>query len=66
MGSILIDSTFNFAFSSIFTKEYPRTIKPMDFTPEYEDEVIMEAVLHKLDRPIVNTSKKVWRDSNQT
>ena len=38
----------------------------MDFTPEVEDEVIMEAVSHKLDIPIVNLSNKVWRDSTQT
>ena len=38
----------------------------MDFTPEVEDEGISNAVSHILDRPLVNTSKKVWRDSTQT
>ena len=38
----------------------------MDFTPEAEDEVIREAVSHKLDRPIVYPSNKVWRDSSKT
>ena len=47
----------------ICTKKDPRTCKPMDFTPEAEDEVIREAVSHKLYRPLVNPSKKVWRDS---
>ena len=36
------------------------------FTPEVENDVIMEAVSHKLDIPIVNLSNKVWRDSTQT
>ena len=54
MGSISIDSTFNFAFAYIFKKEDPRTGKPVDFTPEEEDEVIRDPVSHKLDRPIIN------------
>ena len=33
VGSISIDSTFNFDFDSITTKEYPITGKPVDFTP---------------------------------
>ena len=38
----------------------------MDFNPEAEDEVIREAVSHKLDRFLVKPSKKVWRYSTQT
>ena len=38
----------------------------MDFTSKVEGEVIREAASHKLYRPLVNPSKKVWRDSNQT
>ena len=38
----------------------------MDFTQEVEDEVISEAVSHKLDRNLINPSNKVWRDSTQT
>ena len=38
----------------------------MDFTPEVEDEFIREAVSHKLDNYLANTSNKVWRDSAQT
>ena len=38
----------------------------MYFTLEEDYEVIREAVLHKLDRPLVNPSNKVWRDSTQT
>ena len=38
----------------------------MDFTPETEDEVIREAVSHKLYRPLVNTSKKIWRKTTKT
>ena len=59
--SISRDSTFNFHFESISTKEEPITGKPIDFTPEAYDEVIREAVSHKLYRPLVNTSNKVWR-----
>ena len=40
--------------------------KPMDFTPGVEDEVIREAVSHKLYRNLINPSNKVWRDSTQT
>ena len=63
MVSISIDSTFNFDFASIFTKEGPRTSKTINFKPEAEDEVIRESVSHKLDRHLVNPSNKVWRDS---
>ena len=35
------------------------------FIPEVEDEVIRDEVSHKLDRPIVNKSNKVWKDSTQ-
>ena len=38
----------------------------MDFTPEVEDKVIRDEFSKKLDRPIVNTSNKVWRYSKQT
>ena len=38
----------------------------MYFTPEAEDKVIRDTVSHKLDRPLVNTQNKVWRDSNKT
>ena len=61
MGSISIYYTFNFIFASIFTREDTTTVKPMDFTPEAEDEVIREAVSQKLDRHLVNPLKKVWR-----
>ena len=37
----------------------------MDFTPEVEDEVIKEAVSHKIDRTLFNSPNKVWRDSTQ-
>ena len=33
----------------------------MDFTPKSEDEVIRESVSHKLDRHLINPSKKVCR-----
>ena len=65
MGSISRDYTSNFSFASIYTKEEPITGNPMDFNPEAEDEVIREAVSHKLDRFLVNPSNKVWRDSTQ-
>ena len=54
-----------FPFASICKKEDTRTVKPMDFTPEYKDEVIREAVSQKSYRPLVNPSKNVWRESNQ-
>ena len=38
----------------------------MDFYPDVEDEFIRYAVSHKLDRPLVNTPNKVWRDSTKT
>ena len=38
----------------------------MKFTLMVEDEVIRGAVSKKLDRPLVNTSNKVWRYSTQT
>ena len=63
MGSISGIYTFNFA--SIITRYEPRTGKPVDFTPEVEDEVIRDAVLHKSDRNLVNPLNKVWRDSTQ-
>ena len=37
----------------------------IDFPPEADDEVIIEAISHKLYRPIFNTRNKVWRDSTQ-
>ena len=36
------------------------------FTPEAEDEVLRDAVSHKLYLPLVNPSNKVWRNSTQT
>ena len=44
VGSISIDSTFNFAFESIYTREDLIIGKPIYFTPEVEDEVIRDAV----------------------
>ena len=38
----------------------------MDFTPEFEYEVIREEFSHKLYRNLVNSSNKVWRESAQT
>ena len=38
----------------------------MDFTTEPNNEVIREAISHKLDRPLLNSSNKVWRDSTKT
>ena len=55
MGSISIYSIFNFVFASIYTKEDPSTYNTIYFTPKAENEVIREAVSHKLDRPQVNT-----------
>ena len=66
MGSISRDSTFDFAFSYICTKEDPRIGNKMDFTPEDDNEVIREAVSKKLYIPLFNPSKKVWRESTQT
>ena len=66
VGSISIYFIFNFPFASIFTRGDPRTGRPIDFTPEVEDEFISEAVSQKLDRPLVNPPNKVWRDSTQT
>ena len=37
----------------------------MDFTKEVQDEVIRDALAHKLDRPLLNSSNKVWRYSAQ-
>ena len=34
----------------------------MDFTPEAEDEVSIEAVSYKLYRTLVNPPNKDWRD----
>ena len=55
MESISRDSTFKFSFASICKKENIITGTPMDFTPDDEDEVIMEAVSHKLNIPLVNS-----------
>ena len=54
VGSISRYSTFNFAFAYIYKREDPRTDKPMDFIRKVEDEVIMDALSHKLDRPLIN------------
>ena len=40
-------------------------IKANGFTPEAYDEVLREKLSHKLDRPLVNPSNKVWRDSTK-
>ena len=66
MGSISRYSTFNFAFAYIYIRNEPITGKPMDFTTEVEDEVIRDAVSHKLDILIVNPSNKFWIYSTQT
>ena len=66
VGSILRYSTFHFVFASIFTKEEKITGKPIGFTTEDEDEVIMEELSQKLDRHLVNLPNKVWRESTQT
>ena len=66
MVSISRNSTFNSAFDSICTREYPRTGKTMGFAPEVGYEVIREVVSYKLYRPLVNPSNKVWRDLTQT
>ena len=58
MVSISRYCIFKFLFASICKNKYPRTGKPMDFTPEAEGEVIREAASHKLDRLLVNTSNK--------
>ena len=62
MELILRYPKFNFAFESICKIEEPITVKPTNFTPEVEYEVIREAVSKKLDRPLVNPSKQVWRE----
>ena len=66
MGSISIYFKFNFAFATIYTREDPIIGNPIYFTPEVEDEIISDTVSQKSDRPIVNPSNKVWRDSTQT
>ena len=63
VGLISIDYTFNFYFASICTTEDPITGIPMYFTPYAEDEVIGEEGTHKLDIPLVNPLKNVWRNS---
>ena len=54
VGSISRDYIFFFAFTYICKKEDPRTGKPIDFTPESEDEVIWKVVSQKLYRLLVN------------
>ena len=66
MGSFSIYFTFNFAFESICTREDERTGNPINFIPEAEDEVIREAISHKLDRPLVNPLNRFLMDSTQT
>ena len=66
VGSISIDSTFNFEFASICTRENPISGKPMDFTPEVEYGFNRDELSHTLDRPLVNPPSKFWRDSTQT
>ena len=55
--SISIYFTFNSYFASIYIREDPIIGNPVDFILESEDEVVREAVSHKLDRPLVNPSK---------
>ena len=38
----------------------------MEFNEEVEDEVIRDAVSHKLDRPIFDISNKFWIDITKT
>ena len=45
--------------------EETRTRNTMGFTSEVEDEVVMEAVSHKLYRLIVNLSKKFEETHNK-
>ena len=66
LESISRDFKFKILLLLICEREEPRTGNPMDFTPEEEDKVTREAVSHKLEKPLVNISNKVWRDSNQT
>ena len=61
MSSRIIEGGINvkrfhvkFYHASICTKKEPRTGKPIDFTPEAEDEVIRKAVSQKLDRSMFN------------
>ena len=44
------------------TRENTRIDNPMYFTKEAEGEVITESVSQKLDRTLINPSKKVWRN----
>ena len=37
----------------------------MDSTTQVEDEVIRDAVSHKLDRPLVNPYNNLWRESTK-
>ena len=57
---------FNFVFASIKTQEDPRTVNTLDFIPEVESEVIKDSALHMLERSLVYTSNKVFRDSKQS
>ena len=66
MGSFLTDSTFNFDFASSCAREDKRKCNTMYFTPEVEDEVIRDAVSHRLYVLLVNTANKVCRESKQT
>ena len=66
MVSIKIYSTFYFAFVSIFTRKYPRSVKTVNFTPDVKDEVIREAVSQKLYISLINPSNKVCIDSTRT
>ena len=65
MWSIIRYPKSIFDLVSICTREDSRTDNPVGFTPDVEDEFISEAVEYKLDRTLVNTSNKVWRDSTQ-
>ena len=58
MVSISIYSTSNFNFSYISIREETISGKPMDFTPEVEDEVIRNLLSQKLDKTLVNPSNK--------
>ena len=65
MGSISRDFTFNFSFASIHTRDDPITCRPINFTPDIEYEVIMEALSNKSDKPLFNISNTFWIDTTQ-
>ena len=52
VGYFSKDPTIKFSFTFVVTNEGPRTVKPM--------------ILNPLQRPLVEPSKNVWRDSIQS